>query len=675
MRANTVADAVVGVICTLAFSFASQSASGQVLNEFAKLLPSDGEAHDHFGGYVAVSGDVVVATAVEDDDNGENSGSAYVFRWNGSSWVQEQKLLASEGTVSDAFGHGVSISGDVVILGAPGDSDSGIGSGSAYVFRWNGSLWIQEQELHGSGATSEWFGFTVSVSNDLAVVGALQEYSGRETWVYVFRWNGGTWVLEQRLLPSDWAPYDQFGISLSVSGDVVVVGSRFDDDNGTDSGSAYVFRYDASETVCGQKWCMEQKLLAPDGTEGDDFGLSVSISGDLVVVGAGRDDDNGTDSGSAYVFRYDASETICGQKWCMEQKLLASDGTQGDDFGNPVSGSNDVVVVGAQFDSDNGVNSGSVYVFQRMGSSWTQTCKLLPSDGAAGDHCANASVSGDLAVVGAGADDDNGTDSGSAYVFSVNRPCTQPPQEAEGYPHASVKQRYITFAPDASHTATAFEVADVDAGTAYYISTPRMTPASALGLGLTFVVSDVSPIIYDWSVLPQVHVGGCMIAPGDADAPTGRAYEIRATSDGLNFSSPLTVYTAARPTAANARFWADVVGSFSAGGDGSTTPPTPANSWTPPNRTVSGFDISATLQAASSASTAPHFTWTDVNPEPTDRVTIGPDVLRVVNAFSVGSGKEYYPYPYPQTPTAIHASTPPSPALCPVPPLMVELNP
>ncbi|MCO6439033.1 MAG: hypothetical protein J5J06_18215 [Phycisphaerae bacterium] len=190
------------------------------------------------------------------------------------------------------------------------------------------------------------------------------------------------------------------------------------------------------------------------------------------------------------------------------------------------------------------------------------------------------------------------------------------------------------------------------------------------------MVLDTSPILHDWSALPVVHVGGCMIAPGDdAASGLGRAYEVTATTDGVNFSGALKVYTAARPTASNARFWADVVGSFSAGGDGSTTPPTPANSWTPTNRNVSGFDISATLQAVSAAPTAPHFTWCDVNPEPTDRVVIGPDVLRVVNAFSVGSGKEFYPYAYPQAPTSIHAPTPPSPALCPTPPLMATLSP
>ncbi|MCO6435690.1 MAG: hypothetical protein J5J06_01215 [Phycisphaerae bacterium] len=250
------------------------------------------------------------------------------------------------------------------------------------------------------------------------------------------------------------------------------------------------------------------------------------------------------------------------------------------------------------------------------------------------------------------------------------------PRAVTTYPHGTPKQRYISFKPDLASVALGFRVKDLATGSQYYISTPRTTPVAVVGQGLTFLVSDAAPPISNWTSLAVIHVGGCMIAPGDnADFIAGRSYEIRATAEGVVFSAPLTVLTAARPTTANARFWGDVVGVFSAGGDGGTTPPTPANSWTPPNRAVSGFDISATLQAASSASTAPHFTWTDINPELTDRVTIGPDVLRVVNAFSVGTGKEFYPFAFPQTPTPIHGPTPPNPALCPPPPLMSQLNP
>ncbi|MHC4414142.1 MAG: hypothetical protein ACYS0G_02535 [Planctomycetota bacterium] len=185
--------------------------------------------------------DVAVVGAHNDDDNGSSSGSAYVYRWNGSSWGQEQKLLASDGAGGDWFGWSVSVSGDVAVVGAYLDDDNGDRSGSAYVFRWNGSSWTEEAKL----------------------------------------------------LASDGAAGDYFGVSVSVSGDVVVVGAYEDDDNGSSSGSAYVYRWN------GSSWGQEQKLLASDGAAGDFFGYSVSVSGNIAVVGAYSDDY----TGSAYVYQ------------------------------------------------------------------------------------------------------------------------------------------------------------------------------------------------------------------------------------------------------------------------------------------------------------------------------------------------------------------------------------
>ncbi|MCO6438188.1 MAG: hypothetical protein J5J06_13925 [Phycisphaerae bacterium] len=294
-------------------------------------------------------------------------------------------------------------------------------------------------------------------------------------------------------------------------------------------------------------------------------------------------------------------------------------------------------------------------------------------------------------------------EAGMVCDVSCPGPVVDPPLIITTYPHGARKQRYVSFAPQGSHTYTAFQIQDIGSGGPwYYISTPRTSPASIVGQGLTFVVSDTTPILFDWSSLPAIHVGGCMIAPGDGlvcvggpndgqactadvfcQSPAGtcrgigRDYEVRATSDGINFSTSIVVTTAARPNASNGRFWADVVGPFNStlDPDTGTSPATPINKWRPPDGVTGGFDISAALQVVSSVPTAPHFTWTDVNPELTDRVTISADVLRIVNAFNVGSGKEFYPFAFPQTPTTIHGPTPPSPALCPVPPLMAALSP
>ncbi|MCO6438278.1 MAG: hypothetical protein J5J06_14380 [Phycisphaerae bacterium] len=237
-----------------------------------------------------------------------------------------------------------------------------------------------------------------------------------------------------------------------------------------------------------------------------------------------------------------------------------------------------------------------------------------------------------------------------------------PPLPLDEYPDGAVKNRYISFQPNPilAGVQHGYEVTHVGSGETWGISTPRVSPAQIEGQGLTFLVSDPFPPLYDYASIPQVHVGGCMIAPG-------QSYEVRTTLDGVSFSPPLVVSTAPMPT--NGRWWADIVGQFSAAGNAGTTPVTPANSWTPPDGSVSGFDISAALQAASSVPTAPSFTWTDINPEETDRVTNGPDVLRAVNAFSVGSGKEFYPYTVPGAPG------PQGQGPCPVPPQESDLAP
>jgi len=242
---------------------------------------------------------LTVVGAYLDDDNGADSGSAYVYRFNGSRWVQEQKLLAADGAMGDEFGQSVSVGGNVSVVGAYRDDDNGTDSGSAYIYRFNGLAWVQEQELLATdGATGDRFGISVSVGGDTAVVGAKWDddngdFSGS---AYIYRFNGSAWVQEQNLLPSDGAAGDQFGHSVSISGDVAVVGACDDDDNGTGSGSAYVFRFN------GATWVQEQKLLAADGAAGDLLGFTVSVSGDDAVVGAVGNDDLGSNSGSAYVF-------------------------------------------------------------------------------------------------------------------------------------------------------------------------------------------------------------------------------------------------------------------------------------------------------------------------------------------------------------------------------------
>jgi len=324
-----------------------------------------------------------------------NSGSAYIYRYNGSNWVEEDKLLASDGELFDFFGHSVSISDDVIIIGAHGESSA---SGAAYVYRYNGSNWVEEAKLTASdGEASDYFGEAVSVSGGVAVIGATGDNYSRGS-AYVFRYNGSTWVEEAKLTASDGTNGDELGKGVSLYADVAVVGAYYDD-----SGSAYVFRYN------GSNWVEEDKLLASDGNYLDRFGQSVSVEGDVALIGA-----PGDNSGSAYIFRFDEVE------WVEGDKLLASDGEADDEFGSDVSLSGDRALIGAPEDDDSGDDSGVAYVFRYNEGQWNQKLKLLASDGSGGDILGTSvSLSGDTALVGAFGDDDLGVNSGSAYVFDL----------------------------------------------------------------------------------------------------------------------------------------------------------------------------------------------------------------------------------------------------------------
>jgi predicted amidohydrolase len=401
---------------------------------------TDAGAGDLFGESVSISGDgsTAIVGARYDDDNGQNdSGSVYIFVRSGSSWTQQQKLTAgTDAGDGDKFGNSVSISSDgsTAIVGAAEDDDNGqINTGSAYIFVRSGSSWTQQAKLTAGTDASEYdnFGRSVSISSDgsTAIVGAPVDDDNGQTnsgSVYIFVRSGSSWTQQAKLTAgADAAAGDFFGESVSISGDgsTAIVGAVFDDDNGqNDSGSAYIF------VRSGSSWTQQQKLTAgTDAGDGDKFGNSVSISSDgsTAIVGAYVDDDNGQiNTGSAYIF------VRSGSSWTQQAKLTAgTDVSEYDNFGVSVSISGDgsIAIVGEYQDDDNGqTNSGSVYIFVRSGSSWTQQQKLTAgTDAGASDYFGvSVSISGDgsTAIVGAYADDDNGqTDSGSAYIFNSER--------------------------------------------------------------------------------------------------------------------------------------------------------------------------------------------------------------------------------------------------------------
>jgi hypothetical protein len=369
--------------------------------EKQKLLASDGAAGDWFGVSACISGDYAILGAPFDDgkEASSKSGSAYIFKRSGETWRQQAKIHASDSEPNDQFGTSVSISGDFAIIGAFHDSNM---TGSAYIFKRDGTKWVQKDKLLASDAAVEdWFGYSVSISGDYAIVGAPYDddkgISGGSA--YIFRRDGKTWKQQAKILADDGAEYDQLGISISISGDFAIVGA-WGDDNYT--GSAYIFKRD------GMKWIQQQKLVAKECFAGDRFGISVSNSGDLAMAGAYYDEDKGFRSGSAYIFKCD------GKSWVQQQKLHAKDGSVGNVFGWSVSVGEDSAIVGAPHAS----YIGAAYIFKRDGKSWVQQQKILPADGVPADLFGRSvSIVAKFAVVGSFAHDIKGNDSGAAYIF------------------------------------------------------------------------------------------------------------------------------------------------------------------------------------------------------------------------------------------------------------------
>ena len=465
--------------------------SGVTWSQQAYLKASQVSAGDLFGNSVAVSGDTVVVGAPFEDSSttGINStpnegaadaGAAYVFVRNGVTWSQQAYLKASQVSANDQFGQSVAVSGDTVVVGATGEDSSSAGinsspneganaAGAAYVFVRSAGTWSQQAYVKpslnslGYAGAGDGFGQSVAVSGDTVVVGAPNEDSSsagidstpdegasQAGAAYVFVRSGGTWSQQAYLKASQVTANDNFGFSVAVSGDTVVVGVPFEDSSTTginstpnegasNAGAAYVF------VRSGGTWSQQAYLKASQVTAGDQFGRSLAVSGDTVVVGAVNEDSSttginntpdeaATDAGAAYVFVRSAGT------WSQQAYLKASQVTAGDGFGTSVAVSGDTVVVGApgEDSSTTGINStpdegaptaGAAYVFVRSAVTWSQQAYLKASQVSSADNFGiSVAVSKDTVVVGAYLEDSsttginstpnvNASNAGAAYVF------------------------------------------------------------------------------------------------------------------------------------------------------------------------------------------------------------------------------------------------------------------
>lgn len=364
--------------------------SGQATSPGLKLLPDAGATPTEalfFGESVAVDGNYAVVGAPSDDNGATNQGSARVFVRSGATWTEAASLSPTIGNAQAQFGFSVSLTGTVVLVGAPG-------SESAHIFLLTGRTWTEEAKLSTSSLTSEdRFGQSVAIDGDYAVIGAPSAGVA-----YVFERSGDTWVEVARLAPTGTGTATSFGNTVAISGDAIIIGGG--------EGPATIYRRQNGA------WNQETALVSPGST---DFGTSVGIYGDLAVVGA---------RGSAHLFAFSNSG------WKEIDVLIGSDTVPADYYGASVGVTRHGVIVGAPEKRDpEGNLVGAAYLFEFRYGEWVEASKLSPNRGVVNGRFGGAvAIDFDQILIGAiedgeviiapnPPDDPTGQFTGAAYLF------------------------------------------------------------------------------------------------------------------------------------------------------------------------------------------------------------------------------------------------------------------
>lgn len=361
----------------------------------AELFGDAGDAPDGIGRTVAISGDTVAAAAPYG-----TSSPVHLFRRIHRNWVMEARLVHPGGLREIGFGVSLALDGRALLVGAPGEGDGGV----VHVYSRRAGRWTPVQRIEGPGGSGGRFGQALALRDGTAIVGAPSE--GGHGAAYVLVRSGGEFRMAARLLSSAPMEDDAFGTSVAMDGDTIVVGAPNLGPVPTEPGRGAIHVFRGS----GPLWTEEAVLFPADAQAGHAAGSSVAVSGDLVVAG------NDLFLPVAHVFR----RTAAG--WVEEAELSGVGSEPTGIFGHQVAVSGDLVVVGAPWDRHQTTSlAGQAFLFRWNGGAWTQS-ELLDSDDprteAEGFGHAVA-IDGRTVVVGAPRDDENGMDSGAAYVFRI----------------------------------------------------------------------------------------------------------------------------------------------------------------------------------------------------------------------------------------------------------------
>ncbi len=369
----------------------------------------------------------IVGAYLEDSPNSDAGAAYIFYKNQGglNNWGEVIKLTASDAQANDYFGRSVSISGNYALVGADGEDQYGNLAGAAYMFakdQGGSNNWGEVKKLTAFYPLFEdYFGRSVSVSGNYAIVGSPNKdlgdlYAGAAHIYYKDQGGTDNWGGVQYIYQSDPIDFDYFGESVSISGNYAVVGAYGEESgNYNESGSAYIFYKDQGGT---DNWGQFKKLTANIPNDYDYFGRSVSISGDYILVGANGEDTGGSSAGAGYIFYKDQGGS---GNWGQAKKLTAGDAQASDNFGRSVSIAGDYAILGADGEDAGGSSAGAGYIFyknQGGSGNWGEFKKLTAGDDSAADSLGKSvSISGDYAFLGANGEDAGGSSAGAAYMF------------------------------------------------------------------------------------------------------------------------------------------------------------------------------------------------------------------------------------------------------------------
>ncbi len=393
-----------------------------------KISAFDGKGQAFFGFSVDIDGDYAIVGARSDDGQvgqASQAGAAYIFhRVTGNTWDGGIKIVAPDAEALDFFGHTVAISGDYAIVGAFGKDNGGTNRGAAYIFQRTGTnTWSTGVKIIAPDTEDlDEFGYAVDISGDFVIVGAHweDEKGSQAGAAYIYQRTGpNTWGAGTKIMADDAEADDNFGISVAISGDYAVAGASLEGSGGFRPGAAYIFY----RTGPGNVWDTGVKVVGVTRQDADRFGNEVAIDGDYAIVGAWGDDEGGSffgQDGAAYIY-HRTGPNPGDNIWDTGVKILAfdPDTTFGDNFGESVDISGDTAVVGALLEDDGGENAGSAYIFNRTGTnSWDGGTKIVAADSITQDNFGQSvATSQGRTIVGATGVDAQGSSSGAAYFF------------------------------------------------------------------------------------------------------------------------------------------------------------------------------------------------------------------------------------------------------------------